>query len=59
MADDTYPHVNLRDLSDQPCVYEIKRPMAWSPEDEKDPQEIAVVRCLDKWIMPVVTTLFL
>jgi hypothetical protein len=33
--------------------------MAWSPEDEKDPEEIAVVRCLDKWIMPVVTTLFL
>ena len=59
MATNTYPHINLRDVSDQPYVYEVGRPLAWALEDEKDPEEIAVVRRLDRWIMPVVTTLFL
>lgn len=53
------PHTSLRELEEGAYTYEVKRPMAWSEKDEANPDEKAVVRQLDRNIMPVLTALFL
>lgn len=56
----TFPQgLRLSDLGEVGCGQEIKRPMAWSPEDEESDEEKAIIRQLDKNIIPVVTILFL